>query len=79
MIEYLSMTEAGKALGVKKETIGNAIKNKRVIQKSFICRLADENISITEEVKIANIKAEIKPGETSKVKVIIENIKTKFF
>jgi len=77
VIEYLSMTEAGKGLGVKKETIGNAIKNKRVIQKSFICRLADENISIAEEVKIANIKAEIKPGETSKVKVIIENIKTK--
>jgi hypothetical protein len=80
MIEYLSMTEAGKALGVKKETIGDAIKNKRVIHKSFICRLAvagAENISITEEVKIANIKAEIKPGETSKVKVIVENIKTK--
>jgi hypothetical protein len=77
MIEYPSMTEAGRVLGVNKNNIGNAIKNKRVIKKTYICRLAEDNLILDEEVRIANIKSGIKQGETSKVKVIVENLKTK--
>ncbi len=76
---YSSMTEAGIALGVHKNTIGNAIKNQRVVQKKFICILNNEKESeekLAEIIRRANLQSEIKPGETSKVKVIVENIKT---
>ena len=76
---YSSLTEAGIALGVHKNTIGNAIKNKRVVQKNFICILHNDKESkekLAEVIRRANLQSEIKPGETSKVKVIVENIKT---
>lgn len=76
---YTSCTEAGIALGVHKNNIGNAIKNKRVVQKQFICLHKDKIESkekLAEMIQIAKIQSGIKPGETSKVKVIVENIKT---
>lgn len=76
--EYLSMTEASVALGVHKNTIGNAIKNQRVMQKRFICLLSDENIAvITYRIQKAKAKLKIKPGNSSRVEVIVENIETK--
>ena len=76
--EYLSMTEASVALGVHKNTIGNAIKNQRVMQKRFICLLSDENIAvITDRIQKAKAKLKIKPGNSSRVEVIVENIETK--
>ncbi len=77
--EYSSITEAGVALGVHKNTIGNAIKNKRVVQNKFICLLNNEKESeekLAERILSANLKLDMKPGETSKVKVIVENINT---
>lgn len=34
--EYISMTEAGKELGVHKNAVGQAISNKRLIKKTFL-------------------------------------------
>ena len=46
------------------------------MQNNFICLLNNEKEKLAERIGIANLKSEIKPGETSKVKVIVENIKT---
>ena len=39
--EYASMTEAAEALGVHKNNIGNAIKNNRIIKKTYRARKKD--------------------------------------
>lgn len=39
--EYNSMTEAAQALGVHKNNIGNAIKNNRIIKKTYTARKKD--------------------------------------
>ena len=46
------------------------------MQNNFIFLLNNEKEKLAERIGIANLKSEIKPGETSKVKVIVENIKT---
>ena len=44
----------------------------------FICLLSDENIAvITDRIQKAKAKLKIKPGNSSRVKVIVENIETK--
>nr|YP_009262055.1 hypothetical protein [Chrysoporthe austroafricana]AMX22130.1 hypothetical protein [Chrysoporthe austroafricana] len=75
--EYLSMTEAGEALGVHRNNIGNAMKNKRVIQKNFIVCATSEKEVIAEEIRLANLsQEEKKAGASSRVKVVVENINT---
>lgn len=51
--EYLSMTEAGKALGVHRNNISDALKNKRVIQKNFIVCATSDKEAIGEEIQLA--------------------------
>lgn len=74
--EYLSMTEAGKALGVHRNNISNALKNKRVIQKNFIACDTSDKEAIFEEIKQALLNFDKKAGASSRVQVIVENIKT---
>lgn len=78
-IEYSSMAEGGEALGVHKNTISNAIKNNRIVQKEFVCKLKNENLTVETEVSsvLSELRLKIKKGETSKKKVLVVNIKTK--
>ena len=44
------------------------------MQNNFICLLNNEKEKLAERIVTANLKSELKTGETSKVKVIVENI-----
>nr|ATI20423.1 GIY-YIG endonuclease [Juglanconis juglandina] len=63
--EYYSMTEAAEALGVHRNNIGNSIKNKRIIQKTFIACVSNELDTISDKVRLANLKQEEKKAGAS--------------